>query len=335
MPGSNDVQRIALLLTGLGSDVLEPALAGLSEQKAAQVRSAINQLDGKTPETDELTEVLDEFDTFFRFALQTANAPSNWADELFAEATAEDPEEGESYPPPPPRQRLKIFQPTDDPVIDLQRLQPVQVAGALASEQPRIIGMVLSCLDNATAAQVLDLLPEEQQPDAFFALQQQTAIPPDLLARIARTTVEKAALIEPAELENPDGDQKTADLLRALPKHTRARLMDQMQASDPETAARLQELLHAFDDIVSYDNRSVQKLLGQVDTQVLVVALQDVDEEISTRIFENLSKRATAALQEEIEFRQAAGPDEVAAARKEIATLIAQLDSKGELNELP
>ena len=110
--------------------------------------------------------------------------------------------------------------------------------------------------------------------------------------------------------------------------------MEKLKETDPDTAARLQDLLYVFDDIVQYDNRSVQKLLSQVDTQLLVVALQDVDETISARIFENLSKRATAALQEEMEFRQSASDDEVNAARKDIGQLIAQLDANGELNEL-
>ncbi len=329
----NDVHRIALLLSGLGSDVTEPALAGLAGDKADQVREALDQLASQPPQADELNDVLDDFETFFRFALKTANAPSNWAAESFDDLPVDDEEE--VVAPVPARPRLKIFQPSDDPIADLQRLAPLQIAGALANEHAKTIGMVLSCLDNAAAASVLDLLPAEQQPGAFFALQQPNSVPQDLLMRVARTTVEKGALIEPAQMENRDIDQKTADLLRALPKATRARLMEQLRESDPETATRLQELLYVFDDIVQYDNRSVQKLLGQVDTRQLVVALQDVDGEISGRIFENLSKRATAALQEEMEFQQASSDEEVAAARRQIAQLIAQLDANGELNELP
>lgn len=333
MQRSSEIHRIALLLTGLGSEIAEPALACLEQEKAVQVRSELESLSSNPPGPDALNDVMDDFEMFLKFALRTANAPTSWNDEDFSvhePATGSDVDNATD----PNQPQLKIFQPSDDPISDLQRLAPAQIAGALANELPKTIGLVLSCLDNSTTALVLDALPPEVQPDAFFALQQTSNVSPDLLVRVARTTVEKGALIEPAKIELPDVDQKTADLLRALPKKTRNRLMEQLEQSDPEMAKRLEDLLYIFDDIILYDDRSVQKLLGQFDTQALITALQDVDPEVSQRIFNNLSKRAASALNEELEFKQPSTDTEVEEARKSIAGLIAQLDRAGELNEL-
>ena len=152
------------------------------------------------------------------------------------------------------------------------------------------------------------------------------------MRRVVRTTVEKGIMIEPANIENRNADQKTADFLRELPKPTRSRLIEELETKDPESADRLKDLLYMFDDILKYDNRSIQKLLGQIESQVLVVALQDAEEELVSRIFENLSKRATSALEEEMEFKQGAKDEEIEQSRKSIAEVLARLDESGEIS---
>ena len=119
-----------------------------------------------------------------------------------------------------------------------------------------------------------------------------------------------------------------------MPKDTRSRLMDHLESSEPDMAKRLGDLLYVFEDVLLYDNRSVQKLLAQVETAVLISAIQDVESDVSDRIFENLSKRAKLSLQEEIEFARRASESEVVQARKSIALVISKLDREGEMTEL-
>ncbi len=331
MQQTSDIDRIALLLTGLGSELTEPALANLDSARAEKVRARLKVMEADPPETDVLNEVMDDFSVFMKFALQTANAPSNWADDEFGVVEGELDSSDDGVPLK--GAKLKIFQPTDDPVEDLQRLEAGQIAGAIADEVPRTIGIVLSCLSQAKTAEVLGLLPDDLQSQAFLALQKNKISSPELIARVAKTTVQKAALIQPGEFESNDSDQQMADLLRSMPKETRNRLMQHLEESEPEMAERLRDLLYVFDDVLLYDNRSVQKLLAQIETPVLISALQDVDAAVNDRIFDNLSKRAKLSLNEEIEFARRASDAEVIQARKTIAKVIAQLDRDGEMVE--
>lgn len=330
MSAPKEARRIALLLNSLGDDLAEAAISSMNTPNAGQVRVLLKEFSETPPRQEETNRVLDEFESFMRFALQTANAPTALTDQLFQESK---PDGDESDDGGSGGTELRIFTPSDDPIFDLQKLTAAQIAGAVKNEHVQTIGLILSCLPKELFAETVDLLPQEKQSDAFFASQQGASVNQELLNRIAQKTVEKAALIEPTGASSEDLDQNTAELLRALPKKTRKRLMEELEQADAERATRLQELLYVFEDVATYDNRSIQKLLGQADTEVLVMALQGADQEIADRIFDNLSKRASSALQEEMEFRQASSSEEVSAARNQFAKLIAKLDQSGELTE--
>ena len=80
-----------------------------------------------------------------------------------------------------------------------------------------------------------------------------------------------------------------------------------------------------------YDGRSIQKILGQIETSSLIVALDGVDDDFKEQVLGNLSKRAADSLAEEMEFKQKSSSDEIAEAQTAIAKVIGQLDQEGEL----
>jgi len=232
MSESTDSRRIALLLNSLGGDLAESAIQNLGGPNAGQVRTLLREFQETPPERDEVNRVLDEFESFMRYALQTANAPSNLADRYFqeqqsADAAAEEAARAEeAEPAKKKKQPLKIFTPSDEPVDDLQTMTAGQIAGALAEEHVQTIGLVLTCLSKKLLAETVDLLPVEKQSEAFFASQQPSSVGPELIEHVVRKTVEKASQIEPEGQDTEDQDQKTAELLRALPKKTRRRIME-------------------------------------------------------------------------------------------------------------
>lgn len=330
MPAPNDIHRIAILLKGLGADTIEPALSGLGNETLALVRQELNALSQRPPSDNELYEVLGEFETFLRFALSNAKANGTPG----ANGNAGHNNEADSARQASRKPSLKLFSPSDDPLEDLMRVTPRQIALALSEEHPATVCLITSCLPADVSAAIIDQLPPDLQAQTFLALRKPLDVPRQLVEQVVRKTVEKASRIEPEVAESRDDIQKIADLLRAMPKPTRNRLFAELERDDPELAERLRGQLYLFEDIVRYDNRSIQRLLGRCDTQELVVALQGAEEKISNRLFENLSKRAASAVREEMEFKQSSTEEEITAARNSIATLIAELDRAGEMKEL-
>lgn len=328
MPTDKDIDRIAILLHGIGDEMADAALSRLDGATAEQVRARLQSYAGGDSDPDQLNYVLEDFERFMRFALETFHAPTAFEDDEFEE-------ESETAPlPPPPRPKLTVFNPSDDPIADLNRFRPVQLAAAVVNEHPRTISIVLTSLPNDRAAEILALLPDETRTQAFFAVQNPSVIPDELRETVARKTVERAALIEPADLDAGDDLEKTAALLRAVPNPIRGQLVESLEKEDAETAERLLDLLFLFEDIVRYDGRAIQKVLGQVETRDLVLALQHAEEEVSEAIMGNLSKRAVASLKEEMEFSQGSKQEEIDEARVRIGRTIAKLNRSGEITEM-
>ena len=106
-------------------------------------------------------------------------------------------------------------------------------------------------------------------------------------------------------------------------------MMTELADKDEELAAAVKKLLYRFEDLMRLEDRDLQKFLGQCSSDCLVVALQNVDEDLLERILGNMSKRAKEALTEEMEFKTNAKQDEIDAGRAEVVTLLSELVESG------
>ena len=345
MPSKANSRKAAILLTTLGGETVDATLAELGEKSSESIRTEIQLIESQPPAETERNEVLDEFETFLRFALETANVPASWMQEMLEKEVdnekqqkpkihsgddLDDEEDEEEMPPRPPK--IKLFQPTDDPFYDLCRLTPVQLAQALRVEQPRTIALVLIQLSKKQASEVIQYLPAKLQSSVVLEIGNQPSAPERLIERIILQTVQTASAITDAVAEEPDVNDELAQMLRIMPKRERSRIMDDIRQSEPEAAELISERLYLFEDIPTYDDRSIQKLLGQVDSATLVSALQGADSSINELILGNLSKRARSSVVEELELSPKLAEDEIEGARKNIAAAIANLDKDGQLS---
>ena len=321
-------QRVAILLASLGDDLGSQILKNFAPERATAVRGIMSELDEDGVDDSTVAEVLEEFERFLRFA--EANRPAT----LKIADTGEDGESEDGDSPSGSKKKndkgRKPFEPTGDPIADLNQLSPYQIAKALDGEHPRAVAVVMLQIDNDVAAQTLELLPGEVRSEAFLQMSREQASPPILIERIIITALDKALKIEEPEGGEIDGDQRAATLLRSIDKNSRTQMIDALQADNAEMADRVRSLLYVFDDMLRITPRSVQKLLGEFDVDTLSSALKGAPEEMLEAVLSNLSKRARERLAEEIELTQAT-PDVVEAARKQITDAMGRLDQAGEL----
>ncbi len=342
-------QKVAVLLNALGSEAIEPALSQLSPARANQVRTLIKQYESDPLNSDVVDTVLEEFETFFKFAIKTVDAETYWSDMISLHDPDDDENEDDANDYVQVNESaeqksgansqnepriFKIFKPSGDAVADLNKLAPEQIAGTLKYERPKTVSLVLGCLEQKKVAETIELLPEEIQTDLVTIMLTEQVTSPDLLQQIVRTTVDKALKIEKLEDEKPDPDKRFAEILRQLDRPTRARMLNHLKENDAETAEALQKHLYVFADVIKYDDRSVQKIMAEVDKSQLVVALQGAEPDVQDKIFNNLSKRARQSLQEEMEFQTQQNDAEVQMARETVAAIIAKLDQADQLMEI-
>lgn len=319
MPATSKDQRIAILLSSLGESFADSVMSQLPQAQASSMQQTLQRLQLDPPDEDEVTEVLDEFNRFMEFAL--ANSKDLIENEMHSSASVE---------------TSPTFESTGDPFEDLAGLQDYQIAGALRSETGAAIAIVLGQLADDRVSAVMPLIPENVQQDAFLRLQASPKIANPLLVRIIEAVVAKASRLDQSAASDPThlADEKTASLLRAMDRKTRTAMLSALEENDPDVAARVKDMLFVFEDILRFTDRSIQRLLAEVDTGELATTLKNADPAITERITSNLSKRAKATLLEEIEYLDSVSPEREEEAQKTVCGLFSQLDQAGDLEML-
>lgn len=329
-------ERVVILLHTLGEDVRELALAELAPERAMEVRQRIEEMETIPPSPEEIASVLDDFERFLRMADDGAGSQLRVVgdeeyerqeeDDTVAAVTEEEPHNGYDE-----EVADDVFEPTGNSIADLNRLSPFRIAAALADENPRTIAIVLDNLETVKAADTLRVLPDTVRSQAFVIFSQRPSASPGLVHRIVQTTVAKALAADGSAVEGTGGERKMVELLRAMAKKTRSQMMQQIEREDPELCERIKGLLYVFEDLLKVEDRSLQRLLAEVDSDTLVTALKGADEQLVEKVLGNLTKRVRETLTEEMEFLGVVPEERIEEARAGVAKIIAKLDQEGTL----
>ncbi len=325
MGSFNHADQLALLLNVLGREATETALSGLDADTSSQVRDALEGFRLEPPSKEEIEYALDDFAKYFRFALNTVGIDSDKANRKGVE---EKQNESESVPEEEKRFPVPLL--TGDTIADLAKLDPYQIAFSLRDDHSKTITLVLQQLPTPLAARTLELIPESRQREVFLEYSKPTTVPRKIVDKVLTTVLEKAMSVEFRQKDN-DSSTKLADLARSLSNKVRGPMLEELSNSDDELAAAVKAKMYQFADVERLDDRALQALLGQVNTETLALALQNANQTIRDRLLGNISKRARQTLEEEIEFKSGAKLPEIEAARQEIVAILAKLDESGEI----
>ena len=324
-------ERAAIVMAVLGDSVRDAVLAELRPETAGRLRAEMQRLEETPAPPRKLDEALDELDRTLRFALKSQPAG------------ADDTNDDGIEKPPEDESNLRLFSEkneeevefirSDDLVADLSRLQPYQLAGALQQEMPMTVAMVLGTLEGDLGGEVLRLLPEALQSQTFLEMQSDATPARILLERIARSTRDRAIMVSPDDISTgkPSSDERMASLLRAMSRKERANMLDALTEKDEEAANRVRGMIYQFDDLMRVQLRTLQKILGDLDTPTLAKSLKDADPAMIDRIRGCMSQRAWSTVGEELEMAASTSSDDVEAARNEIVQIMVQLDQAGDL----
>lgn len=222
----------------------------------------------------------------------------------------------------------EAFSPSGDPLEDLGRMNVHQVARAMEEESPRATAILLARLAPERSAELLSVLPDHQRDAVAREMSQEESAPQLVVERMAHAVVARAALLPAAPPSRTDRVERLAKVLRAVPKSQRRQMLDAIRAQDEATADAILEKLYVFEDLLKLNDRAIQQLLTEVDAMMLSTALSGASESLSQKVLANLSKRARAALQEEMELRSAPPAREVETARQAISRIVARIDQE-------
>jgi flagellar motor switch protein FliG len=323
MAGGSREDKVALLLKQLPERVTATLLARLAPAHANRLRAVLQRIEQTPPAPEAMNQVLDDFDRLLEEI--GGDSPAN-PDRTSPPTTPSRPASGAAPEP------TKVADPTN-PLAGLEDLPLDRLATALKNEHPRTVAVVLTYLEPTRAGPLLKALPAELRRPVSVQLGKPCTLKPELLQRIAKALAAKGQESR-QPLTGPTGEakyQRIADMLRMLDKAERADMIAALTEEDAETATRVKDLLYRFDDLLRIEPRSMQKLLAEIDSKALAVALKGAPETITEKVLANLSKRARESLTEEAELLGAVPPAQIAQAQKLVVEIIQRLDQSGDL----
>lgn len=314
-------RKAAILLVTMGPERAAKVLKNLEDSEVEALTIEIANLGKVTNE--ERKAVLEEFQSLTKAREMIISGGIEYAKEMLIKAFG-------------PEKAMQIIERLVSnlavkPFEFMKSADVVQIVNFLQSEHPQTIALVLSFLDTRIAAQVLGSLPENLQLEVIKRISLLERASPDVVKEVEKLLEKKFAGVATQTLSAVGGLDTAAEIMNNLDRSTEKALMERLTYETPELAEEIRRRMFVFEDILKLDDRSVQLVLREVNTQDLAVALKGASEELKQKIFNNMSKRAQQLLKDEIEFMGPVRVKDVEEAQQKIINVIRRLEEAGEI----
>ena len=208
---------------------------------------------------------------------------------------------------------------------------PAQLANSFQSENPQLIALVLAYLKPEKAAAVINNLPEKLQSNVAMKIAEMDRTNPEILNEVEKIIENKFSSVVVQDFSQAGGVNALADILNRTDRSSEKRIMEVLENKDIDLAERVRELMFVFEDIVKLDDRSVQRVLREVETKDLGLALKGANDDVKDKIFVNMSERASGMLKDDMEFMGPVRAKEVQEAQTAVVAIIRALEATGEI----
>ncbi|PWK60393.1 flagellar motor switch protein FliG [Roseicyclus mahoneyensis] len=190
---------------------------------------------------------------------------------------------------------------SDRPIEILDWMDASSIAELIHDEHPQIVALVVAALDPAQAAEVLRLLPEEIQPEIVQRIAQLTTVQPEALRDLEDVMQRKFNANTTLRSSQIGGIKAAARILNFTRQDMESRVLRDIRKEDKVLMEALQDNMFVFENLVKSDDRALQTLLREIDTEQLVLALKGADEAVRDRLLSCVSARAAANIRDEME----------------------------------
>lgn len=214
----------------------------------------------------------------------------------------------------------------------VRKADPSQLLNFIQNEHPQTIALIISYLQPEQASVILSALPPDRQSDVARRVALMDRTSPDVIREVEKVLERKLSSIVTQDYATAGGLETLVDILNRVDRGTEKKIMEALELDDPELAEEVKKRMFLFEDIVLLDNRSIQRVLREVDlSKDLPLALKVASEEVKAKIFKNMSKRAVENLQENIDFLGPVRLRDVEEAQQKIVNIIRRLEEQGEV----
>lgn len=315
-------QRAAIFLLGVGEETAAQVMRHMSAKEVQQVGEAMASMTGLTNE--DIERVLREFGEEASQINPLAITAPDFTKRVLTNALGEG------------KARSILSRVLDKPeehtgVDALQWMAPQAIAEVLEEEHPQITATVLTQLDDDHAAAVLELLPAEMRKDVIFRIARMEVLDPRAMEELDRVMASQLGKLQKTPPRKVKGIENAAAILNATNSTMENELLDALRSSDQRLGDKVKEKMFVFDNLMGLDDKGFQRLIREIVTENLVVALKGVDASLAERFFSNMSERAAEILKDDMDAKGPVKLSEVEAAQKQILITAQSLADEGEI----
>ncbi len=213
----------------------------------------------------------------------------------------------------------------------IRKTDPSQLINFIQDEHPQTIALILSYLAPQQAAQIISGLAPDRQADVARRIAVMDRTSPDVIKEVESVLEQKLASLVNQDYTIIGGVDSVVEILNSVDRGTEKHIMESLEIEEPELADEIRKKMFVFEDILLLDDRSIQRVLRDVDNNDLGIALKAANEQVQNAIFNNLSKRLATMIKEDMEFMGPVRMKDVEEAQQKIVNIIRKLEDSGEI----
>ncbi len=226
----------------------------------------------------------------------------------------------------------RIMEANDTAGIEsLKWMDAVSIGELLRTEHPQIVAAILVHLESDQAAAVLKLFTERQRNEVLVRIATLDGIQPSALKDLNEVMSTVLASGDRSRKASKGGVKPAAEILGMLGTAVETSVLDYIREADNDLAQKIMDSMFTFDDLVNIDDKGIQSLLKEVQSESLVIALKGATPEMRDKVFKNMSTRAAETLREDLESRGPVRVSEVEAEQKELLKVVRRLADEGQI----
>ncbi len=314
-------QKSAILCMVLGADVS----ARIMEQLSADQVEGISREIAQTPRvsSDLVDSVLSEYQDVARAVESIAEGGVDYARQILERVLGVGKAE-------------ELLQRIQDHMGEismskLKKAAPDVLHNVLRGEHPQTVALILAHLDVRQAVGVVETMDPARAGDVLYRIASMEKVSPEMLQIVEAGLSSKADLSLSQEMTLSGGPEAVAQVLNLTTGSLEKSLLESIGDRDAEIAEAIKNLMFVFEDVKLLDNRSIQRLLRELDGKELALALKGASEELMSYIIGNMSERAAGALEEEIEYLGPVRVKDVETCHLRIIEMVRSLEEAGEI----
>jgi flagellar motor switch protein FliG len=315
------LEQSAILLMTIGEEQAAEVFKYLSPKEVQKLGETMARL--KTVPREKVDEVITHFNKAKDESLSLVGDTDAYISQVLKRALGED-KAGMLLD--------RILQGRDVSGIEsLKWMDPGSIAELLKNEHPQIVASILVHLERDHASEVMKNFVERMRNDVMLRIATLDGIQPQALQELNEVLSKVLAGGEKLKKATLGGTKATAEILNFLGGQVETSVVESIREHDPELAQKILDQMFTFDNVMDLDDRGIQTLLREVQSESLIVALKGADQALRDKILKNMSSRAAEMLREDLEAKGPVRVSEVEAEQREILKIIRRLADEGQI----